>query len=185
MSTESTLISFDSLWNAHPDIADGEHLPCQYKDGSFRFANQCAIRMGITLKRCGIEVPNAPKWDKYLRHCKWHKGEQHVMGAEPLARWIQKYQRKTFGAPKKSKGADWDTTHGVTSLSYPKPGLVFFKDFWGRIRPGGKKEKPKRFTGDHIDVWSGTEQAGGGSNAWFQMSKQIWYWELPVGGTSA
>lgn len=190
MSTKSTLISFDSVWNSHPDIADHEHNPCRDKDGEPAYGNECAIRMGVALKRAGVKVPKKPKGHPRLIHC-WvdgHKNEQHVLRAETLAKWMVK-QRKLFGKVEKKKGTDWDTTNGVTSAYYKdRKGLVFFKDFWRRERRDGTLEPEKSMSGDHIDVWNGSEQAGaaeGNSNDYFERSKQIWFWELPESGPSA
>jgi hypothetical protein len=190
MSTKSKLITFDAVWDNHPDIADLEHNPCQDKDGLPAYGNECAIRMGIALKRAGVTVPKKPKAHPRLAHC-WvsgHKDEQHVLRAETLAKWIVK-QRKLFGTVQKKRGLDWDSKSGVDwEFFKDRKGIVFFKDFWARTRPNGTEESAKQMSGDHIDVWNGSEQGGaaeGNSNDYFHRSKQIWFWELPEGGASA
>ena len=178
------LISFDAVWNGHPDIADSEHNPCQDEGGEPAFGNECAIRMGIALKRAGVDVPKKPKGHPRLIHC-WIKGhgeEQHILRAETLAKWMLK-QRKLIGKVEKSKGTDWDEEKGVTWEHFKdRKGVVFFKDFWTRTRKDGTKQSQKNMSGDHIDVWNGSEQGGaaaGNSNDYFTRSKQIWFWELP------
>ncbi len=185
--SRSKLVNFNACWDSHPDIADSEHNPCRNKEGNPAHSSQCAIRLGIALKRAGVEVPVKPKGFKRLGHCwqKAHKGEQHVLRAEVLAKWLLK-QRKQFGRAEKKVGSKWDATDGVDWEHFKgRKGIVFFKDFWSRK---GKDDDPNP-TGDHIDIWNGENQAGffspadhRNTNDYFHRSKQIWFWELPDDG---
>jgi hypothetical protein len=46
------MVTFDQLWKNHPTNL-GEQYPCRTL-GIGNFDNQCAIRMGVCLKRCGV-----------------------------------------------------------------------------------------------------------------------------------
>lgn len=48
-------INFTALWNAHPQV-NGDDSPCRRKDGHKAFDDQCAIRVGTALARCGYDV---------------------------------------------------------------------------------------------------------------------------------
>lgn len=48
-------IHFSELWNAHPEVK-GDENPCRRKDGHKAFDDQCAIRIGTALARCGYDV---------------------------------------------------------------------------------------------------------------------------------
>ncbi|MFB9084845.1 hypothetical protein ACFFW8_01405 [Erwinia tracheiphila] len=48
-------LSFESLWNAHPEIK-GDANPCRLPNGLKAFDDQCAIRLGTALARCGCDV---------------------------------------------------------------------------------------------------------------------------------
>ncbi len=192
--TRPTLVTFNACWNNHPDIADGEHNPCRNADGEPSYYNECAVRMGVTLKRAGVVVPIKPKGFDRLAHCSHgHKGEQHVLRAEVLAKWMKK-QVKHFGKIEKKIGFKHNRNKGVDWTHFQdRVGIVFFKDFWWRVKKrdadGNPLEYEKWMTGDHIDVWNGFNQAGddsgpmGVNNEYFERSKQIWFWELPDDGS--
>ena len=71
-------IKFKELWNNYPDSA-----PCDAQ-----FKNQCAIKAGYALAKCGVNTTTlAPS----KRHYWFHKNtEGHVLSAEELAAGIQK-----------------------------------------------------------------------------------------------
>jgi hypothetical protein len=48
-------ITFNALWNAHPEIK-GDEYPCRDRQGHKAFSDQCAIRVGVALARCGYDV---------------------------------------------------------------------------------------------------------------------------------
>lgn len=152
------MIDFQTLWNNHPIIKDKEESPC-----SLPFDNQCAIRMGIALLRSGVKVTNVKK-------CWSHPGEGHILLAEQLANRLQ-YHVSDVGTANKRKLPEVISVDDYKS----KKGIVFFKDFWARTKWEEKDER--RFTGDHIDLWDGTQQTHGGDD-YFSRSKQVWFWEL-------
>src|SRR5690606_8906673 len=88
MATTSKKVDFDTVWNAHPKIAEDELEPCKGPDGNSPYANQCAIRLGIALKAAGVVVPKKTKGKAGgVAQC-WMKGHgdaQHCLRAEELA----------------------------------------------------------------------------------------------------
>ncbi len=134
------MVKFKSLWASHPTIK-GDGVPCKTKSVK-NFDNQCAIRVGAALARCGVDTKEIPG----ARHCWQHdSGEGHVLSAEELANGLEKViipgvQKVIKHTPEKFL----ESTKGVT-------GIVFFKDYW--YRSTDQQGSP---SGDHIDLWNGS-----------------------------
>ncbi|WP_053042767.1 T6SS effector amidase Tae4 family protein [Thalassomonas actiniarum] len=78
---------FQKLWDNHPTIL-GQDNPCS-TDGSPNFSNQCAIKLGVALARCGVVTSSFPG----ATHC-WHghnKSEGHIIRAEELANALDRF----------------------------------------------------------------------------------------------
>ncbi len=138
-------VKFQDLWDNHPY----PDKPCDEK----LFKDQCAIRMGESLRLSGVNLSTFRGLRCYpgLKH-----NPRHILRAEQLAEWITS-QTKTFGSRtvhRKAKASDFAS----------KKGIVFIKDGWG--------------SGDHIDVWNGSRMKGG-RNDWFERGVQVWFWEIP------
>lgn len=132
------MIKFEELWKNHPTVLNSND-PCEI-NGKPQFSNQCAIRVGVALSKCGIDTSKMPG----ARHCWYHKKAQgHILAAEDLANSLNKYpingiQPAITVDPKTFKN---DLKN--------KKGIIMFKDYWkrvGEINP----------TGDHIDLWNGS-----------------------------
>ncbi|WP_394357110.1 T6SS effector amidase Tae4 family protein [Cronobacter malonaticus] len=90
-------ITFSQLWEAHPEI-NGDADPCRKPDGHKAFNDQCAIRLGVALTRCGYDVSRLK-----LAQCWYHpKAEGHVLRAEELANALKKRQSRAFSERLKS-----------------------------------------------------------------------------------
>ena len=144
------MLSFKTLWDNHPYIKDAGKPPCTDDKGKPHFENQCAIRMGIALDRAGKSL-------KSFRGTRcWHGHKNHILRAEELANWLH--------AQKKDVGTRTVTKKAAHTQFSGKKGIVFFKDGWPR-------------GGDHIDVWNGTQLAGG-LNSYFVRATEVWFWKL-------
>lgn len=179
------MLVFKDLWSNHPTINnDGS---CE-SNGIKHFPNQCAIRLGISLRRCGIDTSKIPG----ATHCWYHaKNEGHIIRAEELAIGLAKFPISGMQEVIKIEPKNFDS-----SIS-GKKGIIFFKDYWQRTA-NGKKEIFHNRSGDHIDLWNisrltdlsswvrihlriGRFGLHSISDAWsdFEDSKSIWFWNMP------
>lgn len=129
-------ITFGALWANYPSSP-----PCDGKDarGEPAFSDQCAIRVGVALKKSGTTFKSYPKNGK----C-WFGHEDHVLRAEELAAWLKTAPRF----------CGWQKPNDVTGLKWEesirgRTGIIFFKDYWQR-------EGERGSSGDHIDLWNGS-----------------------------
>lgn len=147
--------SFINLWKAYSDllVTHPDAKPC---DGPW--ANQCAIRMSITLNtELTIKVNKSTYTEPKCAH-------GHARGAESLANWLWKHHlgRPTIlggGAQERRKLMD-------------KRGLIFFKDCFQQLG-----EPLDSRTGDHIDIWNRGFTASRYDDPSYR-SRAIWFWEL-------
>ena len=140
------------------------------------FANQCAIRMGVTLKRAGVR----PDQISECITCQAHDPERmHYIRAHELADALARANISGIGKLERITAKD-------VAEFYPKlfgrTGIIFIKDYWRR-----SGEAPGRGTGDHIDVWNGYRSSAKWLMEWFSWlgdysnyaeAKEIWFWEM-------
>lgn len=136
---------FSRLWARYPS----EQHPC-----AGGWANQCAIRLSISLNAEGTIVIN----EKTYPEPKCAHG--HARGAESLANYLW----KRIGKPKiYADGAK--AKRAIVGES----GIVFFKDCF--VREGEITAR-----GDHIDLWRlGTTKTYSDPP---NQAKQVWFWRL-------
>jgi hypothetical protein len=180
------MVTFKSLWENHPTIS-GDSDPCT-TNGKKNFTNQCAIRVGVALTKCGIKTSSIPG----AVHC-WHghdKSEGHVIRAEELANGLSKI--KLSGLKPALKVSPKSFSKELSG----KKGIIFFKDYWQRTNSGNQESFRNR-SGDHIDIWNGSRITD--ITSWarinlrfgsfglhtitdrfsdFEESKEIWFWEI-------
>ncbi len=129
----SLQIRFSDLWKAYP-----QDPPCvDPATGMPAYENQCAIRVGLALERCGVSFRSfdGPR-------CQFGEaGNGMVLRAQELANWLTK--RPFPACPKASILAGKGFERAVAA----KTGIIFFKDYW--LRDGERVP-----TGDHIDLWN-------------------------------
>ncbi|SEA62009.1 T6SS effector amidase Tae4 family protein [Rubrimonas cliftonensis] len=160
-------VGFAEMWAAHPsNDTPAETSPCRRRDGSSAFANQCCVRMGECLTRCGIDISG------FRGAFCWHgHGKRHPLKVEQFKNdlnsdealfapyYAEKHVKPRRGAQK--------THHHFLG----RQGIVVFRNFYGA---GGQ--------GDHIDLWNGVSNgkklAQGGLD-YFERSKEIWFWKIP------
>lgn len=175
------MAAFTDLWHGHPINHSVSH-PCvaprdftNAEGTSIRqyypaYPNQCAIRMGIALKRAGI----APL--RGIATCGCHPpDEMHYINATTLANGIGGARLPNFGAKEVYPGPEY------YSRLFGRTGVMFIKDYWSRGTDSGKP------TGDHIDVWNGYRSSAKWLMEWFSWvgyysnyagASEIWFWEV-------
>jgi len=191
-------LQFRNLWRNHP-LNNSDAYPARMLDdltsngviikrkGTPAFPNQCAIRMGVSLRDSGVTLGQLGN-----PRVSWYhpKERMFVLNAEELASAIARSNIPGLGPIQKIQG---DDVKRFTSILYGRTGIIFFKDYWyrGRIIPDGnggtKTIKEARATGDHIDVWNGYRTSAKWLIEWFSWlgysenygkSKEIWFWEV-------
>ncbi len=95
------MVKFDTLWDNHPTVDSIlDDVPCK-TNGSRAFDNQCAIRLGVSLEKSGVDTRSF----KGVR-C-WHNhGTGHILRAEELANWF-KSSLSPFRMSENFKGSGW------------------------------------------------------------------------------
>ncbi len=191
-------IIFRDLWRNHP-LNNSEAFPARMREdlvingkvvkrkGTPSFSNQCAIRMGVSLRDSGVTLGQLGNPRVSWYHS---KSDMFVLNAEELARSIAGSNIGGLGKLEKISGED---VRKFTSILYGRTGIIFFKDYWyrGRKVPDGnggfKTVKEARATGDHIDVWNGYRTSAKWLIEWFSWlgysenygkSREIWFWEV-------
>ncbi|MBU2534218.1 MAG: type VI secretion system amidase effector protein Tae4, partial [Alphaproteobacteria bacterium] len=130
------MVEFKDLWYGHP-INESVQTPCiAPRDGNYHgsvvrsgyptFANQCAIRMGISLRRAGVQ----PGQISGCLTCSAHPHEHmHFIRAHELAAALARGGIPGIGPMEQIRGTD-------TSQFYPqlfgRTGIIFIKDYWHR-----------------------------------------------------
>ncbi|MDK1703082.1 type VI secretion system amidase effector protein Tae4 [Serratia rubidaea] len=165
-------ITFNTLWENHPEI-NGDANPCRKSNGD----DQCAIRIGTALARCGYDVTKLSG----VTSCWMHpKSDGHILRAEELANALARTAVPGLGRMVKVAPAKFDQAlKGQT-------GIIFFKDYWRR-----KNESFRNRSGDHIDLWNGTRLTSKlsyvriqwgvsweGTISNYFKSREIWFWRV-------
>lgn len=180
-------MKFNDLWHGHP-INHSVMTPCiapheltnlegkVVHTGFPVFSNQCAIRMGVALRRAGVQ----PSQLGGCPDCTVHSREEmHYINANQLANALARAQIDGVGPIEKISGAD-------AAKFYPKifgrTGMLYIQDYWHR-----STDPADRPTGDHIDVWNGYRSSAKWLMEWFSWlgyysnyagAKELWFWEV-------
>lgn len=179
------MIKFRDLWHGHP-INESVQTPCiapheltnmegrVVHTGFPVFANQCAIRMGIALRRAGVQ----PSQLGGCTHCAVHPREDmHFINASQLGNAIGPHIDGV--GPRESYRGD-DAANFYPKL-FGRTGIIFIADYWHR---SGETGVP---TGDHIDVWNGYRSSAKWLMEWFSWlgyysnyagAREIRFWEV-------
>lgn len=179
------MIAFKDLWYQHP-ANEADSYPCIAPSdltnlegkaigrGYPVFSNQCAIRMGVALKRAGV----SPQMLRGLTTCGVHGAdEMHIIRAADLASALARVNLPGLGKMERITGKD-------AAEFYPKlfgrTGIIYLQDYWRRAG----ETVP---TGDHIDVWNGYRSSTKWLMEWFSWlgyysnyaeAKEVWFWEV-------
>lgn len=181
------MLQFKDLWRSHP-INESVPTPCiapqdlvnlegqKVAKGVAVFHNQCAIRMGVTLRRAGVVAGQLPG----LATCGVHpREEMHFINASQFANSLVKASIAGLGPREIISGPD-------AATFYPKlfgrTGVIYINDYWYR-----STDRTGQPTGDHIDIWNGYRPTSKWLMEWFSWlgyysnyahAKEIWFWEV-------
>jgi hypothetical protein len=180
------MIEFSDLWRGHP-INESVMTPCiaphdlTNLEGEFIrqglpvFHNQCAIRMGVALRRAGVQPSQIGGCSTCVVH---PREDMHTINANQLASTLAGARIEGMGPRERFAGAD-------AANYYPKifgrTGIIYFQDYWKRTSDSD------RATGDHIDVWNGYRSSAKWLMEWFSwvgyysnyaQAGEIWFWPV-------
>ncbi len=180
------MVKFVDLWRGHPinesvstpciaphalTNMEGDHVPMGFPV----FHNQCAIRMGVALRRAGV----TPGQLGGCTSCGVHPAsDMHYVRATELAERIASANIPGVAPIEKFVGPE--VAHYYSKL-FGRTGIIFFKDYWNRSSDSGRP------TGDHIDVWNGYRSSAKWLLEWFSWlgyysnyanASEIWFWEV-------
>jgi hypothetical protein len=180
------MVQFIDLWRGHP-INESVTAPCVAPHdltnmegqtvhmGFPVFHNQCAIRLGVALRRAGVSDGQIGG----CASCAVHpRGEMHFINASQLANALTHSSIPGIGAVEKITGTE--AAHYYPKL-FGRTGIIYFQDYWKRSSDTG------RATGDHIDLWNGYRSSAKWLLEWFSWvgyysnyanAGEIWFWEV-------
>ncbi len=178
------MVAFKDLWYRHPannsistpcvapyglTNMEGKHIA----QGFPVFGNQCAIRMGVSLKNAGV-APGALR----LATCGVHSAdEMHIIRAADLARGLAGASIDGIGKVERITGTE--AAHFYKKL-FGRTGIIYIQDYW-------KRHGETTATGDHIDVWNGYRSSTKWLMEWFSwlgyysnyaQAKEVWFWDV-------
>jgi len=132
-SPTAVQLRFQTLWQNYPN-----NDPCiNPKTGKRAYDDQCAIRLGLSLQKSGVDFSKFPG-----PRCEFGaRGNGMVLRAEELANWLRSIPFR--GCPVAQSHAGKNFQASIAG----RTGIVFFKDYW--LRSGERHP-----TGDHIDLWN-------------------------------
>lgn len=181
------MLTFKQLWYNHP-INKSVQTPCiaprdmtnlegkLIKKGLPVFHNQCAIRLGVSLRRAGV----SPDKITGCAICGAHpKSEMHFINASQLAGALARANIEGLGRVEKITGKE---TADFYRKLYGRKGIIHIRDYWPR-----STDRPGSPTGDHIDIWNGYRPTSKWLVEWFSWlgyysnyakARQIWFWEV-------
>ncbi len=112
--------------------------------------------MGVAMEKSGIDTSS---FDKMFPQRRCYPGFKHtpahILSAEEMAKWMD-FHKNVFGTKQIIK------KDRLTLLS-GKKGFIFIFNGWG--------------SGDHIDLWDGTEFRAG-DDTWVDRGDELWFWEI-------
>ena len=173
-SSQPGIPSFSSLkenypvpYERRPDRtpAKGYEEADDNDENSFRYFNQCAIRMSICLRQSGVDISGAknisnPGGQTYANG--------NILGALNLANHLR---TKILGEPISYNG-DRDN---IVELLKNQTGIIFFQNFY---EVDGNGNLFRSWENTHIDLWDkGTIQAQNSFDIPVEATR-IWFWPL-------
>lgn len=181
------MLRFKRMWYNHP-INKSVQTPCIapkdmtnlegkfIKKGLPVFHNQCAIRMGVSLQRAGVD----PAKISGCAICGAHpKAAMHFINASQLAEALARARIDGLGRVEKITGKE---TRDYYRKLYGRTGIIHIRDYWSR-----STDNPGSPTGDHIDLWNGYRPTSKWLLEWFSWlgyysnyahARQIWFWPV-------
>ena len=176
------MTTFNVLWENYPRGSAYTSIKarCYNKQPTYSepFDNYCAIKMCECLVNSSINVSSY----KGAR-CWSTPSTTHLIRAEELANGLRFDPPSPFGRMEKIEPSRYQ------DILSDKTGVIFFKDYWRRIRDNGELESFNNRSGDHIDLWNKNKTTGEGNvrrailefigaASDFNTSKEIWFWDI-------
>ncbi len=181
------MVAFKDMWYGHP-INHSITTPCiadkKFKNLEGRvirpgypvYANQCAIRMSIALRRAGVTANQL----KGCTSCGAHAhSEMHFINSSQLATSIARANLPGVGKMERITGSNVDDYYPQL---FGRTGIIHIRDYWQRSTDASGSP-----TGDHIDVWNGYRSSAKWLMEWFSWlgyysnyanGSEIWFWEV-------
>lgn len=153
------MVAFKTLWDNHPG---GASYPCDRT----KFGNQCAIRMGVALRKSGVGLSGyrGKLCNEYADLSDHVPG--HVRSAQELANVFYR-SPGLLGRGVKTKLLRGTVNANMAVMENVK-GVVFIANGWGST--------------DHIDVWDGDTKTMKGVNTssgyYGNNGQQLYVWDL-------
>ncbi|MBI1650276.1 T6SS effector amidase Tae4 family protein [Hyphomicrobium sulfonivorans] len=164
------MVTFIDLWRGHP-INESVTAPCiapqnltnmegkQVAMGYPVFANQCAIRVGVALRRAGVTDAQIGG----CAACGVHpRSQMHFINATQLANAIARANLPGVGPVERIKGTD---AADYYPRIFGRTGIIYIQDYWKRSSDAGRP------TGDHIDLWNGYRTSAKWLLEWFSWAE--------------
>lgn len=181
------MVQFIDLWRGHP-INESVSTPCiaasdvtnlsgnAVAAGFPVYPNQCAIRMGVALRRAGVSLEELGK----VTTCGVHdRHDLHCINANQLAKAIRQANLQGFGPIEVISG---DDVRQFYTRIFGRTGVIYVQDYW--MRTDDRDSAP---TGDHIDVWNGYRSSAKWLMEWFSWAgyysnyakaREMWFWPV-------
>ena len=180
------MVKFVDLWRGHPinesvttpciaphDLTnlEGEHVPLGFPV----FHNQCAIRMGVALRRTGVQERQLGGCST----CSVHpSSDMHFINASQLANSLAHASIPASGRSRRSPAPSPRTT---TRSCSGAPASSTSRTAGNARRTASGRQV------DHIDVWNGYRSSAKWLLEWFSWlgyysnyanAGEIWFWEV-------
>ncbi|QBR02713.1 type VI secretion system amidase effector protein Tae4 [Paraburkholderia pallida] len=141
-TVELNAVTFQQLWDNYP-----------YGDpyDNSAYANQCAIRLSVTLHRVGIEMKSFS--EKLIKPQSGQKqigrilleGKPTATRADEMGEWLKLQPFAGLPMAEDITGHDWE------SKVKSRTGIIQFSRYWAR-----DGESRENASGGHIDLWNGS-----------------------------
>ena len=176
--TENVFPNFKTLMSNYPKpykskpnrIPANPKIPVSNDNGaSFKYPNQCAIRLSITLRLSGVDISGVKNISNPGGQTFTEDGD--VIGAKNLALGL----RKILGAPQRLDGSVIGY-EGIMKSIAGKTGIIYFENF---LEQDSKTHTYRRESNAaHIDLFNIVTIMGGFPEWQMFGAKKIWFWEI-------
>ena len=177
-STENVFPNFKTLMSNYPKPYESKpnRIPANPKipvsdgdDASFKYPNQCAIRLSITLRLSGVNLSGVKNKTNPGGQTFTEDGD--VVGAKNLAIGL----KKILGEPQLLDGSIIGYK-GIMKSIAGKTGIIYFENFLEQDSKTHTYSRDPNAT--HIDLFSIVRIMAGFPEWQMFGAKKIWFWEI-------